>query len=120
LLLEIGDPEQWRVLLQARGYDVHQIRPGQHGFIEIEALSVDERVLFDGQVVFVATDAAHPGDGSATADQYHVLMELDRDQTEQRHRAKFRRGYAVEAKIITETGTLLQIVLRRIRAGSSW
>jgi len=120
LLLEIGDPGQWRVRLQARGYDVHQVRPGQRGLIEIDALSVDERVLFAGQVVFVATDAAQPGSGPATAERYHVLVELDRDQTEQQHRAKFRRGYAVEGKIITETGTLLQIVLRRIRAGSSW
>ncbi|HEU0300176.1 MAG TPA: HlyD family efflux transporter periplasmic adaptor subunit [Longimicrobium sp.] len=125
LLLEMAEPEQWRIILFVREGEVHKVRLGDSVKAEIQAFPMDERDLLRGSVVHVATEpVARTGDNvtRAAAGSYRVIVAMDPRQLAELGAAKFRRGYTVEGRIIARSGRIIDLFWDHVqkRLDLSW
>jgi multidrug efflux pump subunit AcrA (membrane-fusion protein) len=128
-IVELADLKEWRVLLTVTERDVHKIAVGDSVKVDLPAFDESEREQLGGRVVYVAseplsaqsgaavgggtTGGGAPGGagaGGATASGYRVIASLDRRQLERMGLAKFRRGYSVQANVITRSGRIVTLL----------
>lgn len=111
LLLEMAQPDQWRLVLFVREGEVHKVRLGDSVKAEIQAFAMDERELLYGTVVHIATDPVprQVGVVGAQVGMYRVIAALDPRQLAGSGTAKLRRGYSVEGRIIARSGRIIDL-----------
>lgn len=116
VLMEVAEPNQWRLVLYVREGDVHKVRMGDSVKAGIQAFPMDERDQLFGSVVHVATDptsrdaAALDSVGRPRGGTYRVIAALDPEQVARIGASKFRRGYSVEGRIITRSGQIVELL----------
>lgn len=115
LLLEMAEPDQWRLVLFVSEGEVHKVRLGDSVKAEIQAFPMDDRDLLYGTVAHVATDPSPgrtaPGDSvvRVRGGTYRVIATLDPEQLARIGPAKFRRGYTVEGRIVVRSGLVTEL-----------
>ncbi|HZS58099.1 MAG TPA: efflux RND transporter periplasmic adaptor subunit [Gemmatimonadaceae bacterium] len=120
-LLEIADLSHWRARLILTERAVHDVRIGDAVSLAIPALKVLEGDRLRGRVAAVSDQ---PIDTSAVTAKsgYRVLVVLDRAQLARLGVDQFRRGYQVQARIVTRTGTIAELIraylAERVRGSS--
>lgn len=115
-LIEIGALDGWRARLLVAERDVHLIAVGDPVKLEVRAVTaVDSwrHELLDAAVSFVGTDpVAGQGDGRSV---YRVFAELDVDRLDAGLRDRLRRGMTVEARVLTRSTPIVDLVRRTFR-----
>jgi len=107
-LLEIADVLHWRARLVLEERAVHDVRIGDAVSLAIPALKALEGDRLRGRVVAVS---AQPIDTAGTSvGSYRVIVALDPTQLARLGVEQFRRGYQVQAKIVTRTGTIAELI----------
>lgn len=122
-LVELGDLQEWRVLLTVTERDVHKIQLGDSVKVDLPAFDESERKQLGGRVVYVAPEpvssqtgatvggaAAEPQGAQGGAGGYRVIASLSRAQLEKMGLAKFRRGYTVQGNVITRSGRIITLL----------
>jgi multidrug resistance efflux pump len=115
-LMEIAERGEWRVTMGVNERDVNRIRLGDPVRFEIRAFSERDRRQLQGRVVHVAGEPGTAGEAgtvapatpSATAapGSYRVVAELDPGALDPEAVERLRRGYTVEASVVTRSGRI--------------
>jgi multidrug resistance efflux pump len=120
-LMEVGEQGEWRVTMLVPERDVNKIAVGDRVRMEVQAFSEKDRTQLEARVSFVAsepvgsgTEAAASGTGGpAAAAQgpgvYRVIATLEPGQAGRAALDKFRRGYSVQANVITRSGRIAEL-----------
>lgn len=121
-IVELGDENDWRVLLSVSEHDVHKIELGDSVKVDLLAFDESERQQLRGSVSYVAPEplsaqsAANGGAAApvvlppAGAGGYRVIASLDRAQLEKMGLDRFRRGYSVQGYVITRSGRIVTLL----------
>jgi multidrug resistance efflux pump len=117
-LLEVADLDAWRVTMLVRERDVHRIRMGDSVLVEVNAFNADEDERLHGSVVYVSPEPLAAGAGAGGQAQagpqssglYRVVARLDQAQLARIGVQKFRRGFGVDAQIVTRRGRVIVLV----------
>jgi multidrug resistance efflux pump len=120
-LVELGDENEWRVLLSVGERDVHKIELGDSVKVDLLAFDESEREQLRGKVSYVAPEplaaqsaaaagGAAPALPPAGAGGYRVIASLDRAQLEKMGLDRFRRGYSVQGYVITRSGRIVTLL----------
>lgn len=126
-LMEVGELGDWRVTMVIPERDVNKISVGDRVRLEVQAFDQRDRRQLEGRVSHVAAEpvGASPtgsGDGSlggapaaaakgpGGAGMYRVVASLDRAQIQREELDRFRRGYSVQANVVTKSGRIAQLV----------
>jgi len=123
-LMEVGEVGDWRVTMLIPERDVHKISLGDRVRLEVQAFDQRDRRQLEGRVAHVAGEpvGASPA-GSGDAGQaapsaaraagpglYRVVASLDRAQVQREELDRFRRGYSVQANVVTRSGRIAELV----------
>ncbi|HEX2078864.1 MAG TPA: efflux RND transporter periplasmic adaptor subunit [Longimicrobium sp.] len=121
-LLEIGELGEWRVTMLVPERDVHKINVGDVVRLEVQAFDQKDRRQLEGRVSHVAAEPfGAPGGESGTAaggtqaprsatpGLYRVVASLDPRQIERDALDRFRRGYSVQANVVTRSGRIAEL-----------
>jgi multidrug resistance efflux pump len=122
-LVELGNENEWRVLLSVSERDVHKIKLGDSVKVDLLAFDQSDREQLRGSVSYVAPEPlstqSAAGAGSAAAPAvlpaggaggYRVIASLDRAQLEKMGLDRFRRGYSVQGHVITRSGRIATLL----------
>lgn len=112
VLLEVGDPREWRATLFVRERDVSRIEVGDSVRVEVQAFGAAERELLGGAVVSVAQEPVAAGGAAAPGGPalFRVETRLDRGQLAEIGMERFRRGYTVQGQVITRSGRIATLL----------
>jgi multidrug resistance efflux pump len=113
-LLEVAERSDWRVTMAVPERDVNRIRPGDPVRFEIRAFSQRDRRQLQGRVVHVAAEPGSEEAGVAAgprtpAGMYRVVAELEPGELDMDAVERLRRGYTVEANVITRSGRIAEL-----------
>lgn len=121
-LLEIGELGEWRVTMLVPERDVNKVEVGDLVRLEVQAFDQKDRRQLEGRVSHVAADpSGAPGGeagaaaggtqsaGAATPRVYRVVASLDPRQIERDALGRFRRGYSVQAHVVTKSGRIAEL-----------
>lgn len=125
-LLEVGEVGDWRVTMLIPERDVNKISVGDRVRLEVQAFDQRDRRQLEGRVSHVAAEpvGASPA-GSGDASQaaaggqstarggpglFRVVASLDRAQVQREELDRFRRGYSVQANVVTRSGRIAALV----------
>jgi multidrug resistance efflux pump len=123
-LLEVGEVGEWRVTMLVPERDVNKISVGDRVRLEVQAFDQRERRQLEGLVSHVAAepagaspagsgDAAQAGGASSGGGSgpglYRVVASMDRTQVQREELDRFRRGYSVQANVITRSGRIAEL-----------
>ncbi|HEX8391772.1 MAG TPA: HlyD family efflux transporter periplasmic adaptor subunit [Longimicrobium sp.] len=122
-LLEVGDLADWRVSMLIPERDVNKIERGDVVRLEVQAFSQDDRRQLEAHITSIAAEPvgspAPAGSGAATAPSgpglYRVVAALDARQADRGDLEQFRRGYSVQANIVTRSGRILELAWMYVR-----
>jgi multidrug efflux pump subunit AcrA (membrane-fusion protein) len=119
-LMEVGELGEWRVTMLVPESNVNKIAVGDRVRMEVQAFSQKDRKQLEARVSFVAAEAlgtgaeaaqgqgGAPGGGGAGAASgpglYRVIATLEPGQADRAELDKFRRGYSVQANVVTRSG----------------
>ena len=127
-LMEVGELGDWRVTMVVPESKVHKINVGDRVAVEVQAFGQRERRQLEGRVSHVAAEpvgssqtgsgdgasagaAPAAGTGSAGgAGLYRVVASLDRAKIQRDELDRFRRGYSVQANVVTKSGRIAELV----------
>lgn len=118
-LMEVGELGEWRVTMLVPERDVHKINLGDRVRLEVQAFDQRDRRQLEGRVAHVSAEpfGAPGGSTSSGAAQsaapsptasglYRVVASLDRGQLQRGEVDRFRRGYSVQANVVTRSGRI--------------
>jgi HlyD family secretion protein len=120
-LLEVGDVGEWRVTMLIPERDVNKIKVGDPVRLEVQAFDQRDRRQLEGTVSHVAAEpfdatAGNAAGGTAQAPRagtapglYRVVASLDRGQVQREELDRFRRGYSVQANVVTRSGRIAEL-----------
>jgi multidrug resistance efflux pump len=121
-LMEIGELGEWRVTMLVPERDVHKINVGDPVRLEVQAFGQRDRRQLEGRVSHVSAEPfGAPGGGDAaggaaqasrsptTPGLYRVVASLDRAQVQREELDRFRRGYSVQANVVTRSGRIAEL-----------
>lgn len=120
-LMEVGEQGEWRVTMLVPERDVNKIAVGDRVRLEVQAFSEKERTQLEARVSFVASEpvgtggeasgagAAASAAAAAGPGVYRVVATLGRGQADRAALDKFRRGYSVQANVITRSGRIAEL-----------
>ncbi|HEU0302651.1 MAG TPA: HlyD family efflux transporter periplasmic adaptor subunit, partial [Longimicrobium sp.] len=120
-LLEVGELGEWRVTMLIPERDVNKIKVGDVVRLEVQAFDQRDRRQLEGRVSHVAAEPfGAPGGESGTAaggtpaaragpGVYRVVASLDPRQVEREALDRFRRGYSVQANVVTRSGRIAEL-----------
>lgn len=128
-LMEVGEVGEWRVTMLVPERDVHKISVGDRVRLEVQAFNQRDRRQLEGLVAHVAAEpagASPAGSGDATSGGaakgggsgpglYRVVASLDRGQVQREELDRFRRGYSVQANVITRSGRIAELAWGYLR-----
>lgn len=122
-LLEVGQVGEWRVTMLVPDRSVHKIRLGDPVRLEVQAFDQRERRQLEGRVSHVSAEpfGAPGGDAASgtaqtarasttTSGLYRVVASLDPGQVQREELDRFRRGYSVQANVVTRSGRIAELV----------
>ena len=121
-IVELGDLNDWRVLLSVSERDVHKIELGDSVKIDLLAFDESEREQLRGSVAYVAPEPLSAQSGASVGSSgaaaapiggpggYRVIASLDRAQLERMGLTRFRRGYTVQGYVITRSGRIVTLL----------
>jgi multidrug resistance efflux pump len=117
-LLEVADVRSWRAEVAVSENQVHQIQRGDRTIIELPAFASRPVDRLHGHVDAIASE--HPGNidprnASVAPGSYAVRVAIDKGEAAGLERGALRRGYAVRAKIVLRSGTILSILRDYVR-----
>jgi HlyD family secretion protein len=121
-LLEVADLRQWQLDVYVREQDAYRIVTGDAVRAELPALQADADVdLLRARVASVAL-VPEMGQESKVATTttsqsrgYRVVAPLDSTALARVRRDRLKRGYTARVKILTDRGTMLQLLWRSLR-----
>jgi multidrug resistance efflux pump len=118
-LMEVGEQGEWRVTMLVPERDVNKISLGDRVRLEVQAFSEKDRTQLEARVSFVASEPVGSGGeaGSAGAEApapagpgvYRVVAMLSPGQADRAALDKFRRGYSVQANVVTRSGRIAEL-----------
>lgn len=115
-LLEVAERSEWRVTMGVTERDVNRIQVGDPVRFEIMAFSERDRRQLEGRVVHVAGEPGSAGEGEGAAPvapqapgSYRVVAELDPGALDPEAMERLRRGYTVEANVVTRSGRIASL-----------
>lgn len=118
-LMEVGEQGEWRVTMLVPERDVNKIAVGDRVRLEVQAFSEKDRTQLEARVSFVAAEPVGSGTeaegGAATGGRtagpgvYRVIATLAPGQADRAALDKFRRGYSVQANVITRSGRIAEL-----------
>jgi multidrug resistance efflux pump len=122
-LMEIGELGEWRVTMLVPERDVHKINVGDPVRLEVQAFGQRDRRQLEGRVSHVSAEPfGSPGGGgdaaggvaqatrsTTTPGLYRVVASLDRAQVQREELDRFRRGYSVQANVVTRSGRIAEL-----------
>jgi multidrug resistance efflux pump len=119
-LLEVGEQGEWRVTMLVPERDVNKIAVGDRVRVEVQAFSEKDRRQLEASVTFVAAEpvgsgaeasqgSAQPSAAAAGPGVYRVVASLAPGQADRAALDKFRRGYSVQANVITRSGRIAEL-----------
>jgi multidrug resistance efflux pump len=117
-LMEVGEQGEWRVTMLVPERDVNKISVGDPVRLEVQAFSEKDRTQMDARVSFVASEPVGSGTeasgggaaaGPAGPGVYRVVATLAPGQADRASLDKFRRGYSVQANVITRSGRIAEL-----------
>lgn len=127
-LLEVGEVGDWRVTMLIPERDVNKISVGDRVRLEVQAFDQRDRRQLEGRVAHVAAEPvgaspAGSGDGGPAAGGaqasgpglFRVVASLDRKQVQREELDRFRRGYSVQANVVTRSGRIATLVWDYLR-----
>jgi multidrug resistance efflux pump len=129
-LMEVGEVGEWRVTMLVPERDVHKITVGDRVRLEVQAFGQRDRRQLEGRVSHVAAepagaspagsgDAAQGGGAAKAAGSgpglYRVVASLDRGQVQREELDRFRRGYSVQANVVTRSGRIAELAWGYLR-----
>lgn len=122
-LLEVGELGEWRVTMLVPERDVNKIAVGDRVRLEVQAFSQKERQQLEASVSFVASEPVGAGEAAGAAPQaapsgpgvYRVVATLAPGQADRAALDKFRRGYSVQANVITRSGRIAELAWSYMR-----
>lgn len=129
-LMEVGEVGEWRVTMLVPERDVHKINVGDRVRLEVQAFNQRDRRQLEGLVAHVAAspasaspagsgDAAQAGGAPKAASSgpglYRVVASLDRAQVQREELDRFRRGYSVQANVVTRSGRIAELAWGYLR-----
>jgi multidrug resistance efflux pump len=126
-LMEVGELGDWRVTMLVPERNVHKIKVGDRVAVEVQAFGQRERRQLEGRISHVAAEpvgasqagsgdgasagaAPSPAGGGGSAGLYRVVASLDRAQIQREELDRFRRGYSVQANVVTRSGRIAELV----------
>ena len=121
-IVELGDLNDWRVLLSVSERDVHKIELGDSVKIDLLAFDESDREQLRGSVAYVAPEPLSAQSGASVGSSgaqaapvggpggYRVIASLDRAQLERMGLTRFRRGYTVQGYVITRSGRIVTLL----------
>lgn len=125
-LMEVGEVGEWRVTMLVPERDVHKISRGDRVRLEVQAFGQRDRRQLEGRVSHVSAEpfgapgGGGGGDAAGGAAQatrattapglYRVVASLDRGQVQREELDRFRRGYSVQANVVTRSGRIAGLV----------
>jgi multidrug resistance efflux pump len=122
VLLEVGNVSHWQAVLQVPGGDISTVSAGDSVRIELDAFRQDKTNRIDGIVAFVGPQpiGTDPTSDAATATSgggnYRVDVKLDPDEVVALGNGRLRRGYSVQARIVTRSGNALRLLRNYFRS----
>jgi multidrug resistance efflux pump len=118
-LMEVGEVGEWRVTMLVPDRDVQKIKLGDPVRLEVQAFDQRDRRQLEGRVAHVSAEpfGAPGGDAAGGAAQtaptapglYRVVASLDRAQVQPQELDRFRRGYSVQANVVTRSGRIAEL-----------
>ncbi|HEV7991111.1 MAG TPA: HlyD family efflux transporter periplasmic adaptor subunit [Gemmatimonadaceae bacterium] len=124
-LLEVADLSRWQLDVYVREQDAYRIATGDRVRAELPALqSSADVVLLQSRVASVALapelgQASKPTSMETLNRGYRVVVPLDSAALAHVRRDRLKRGYTARVKILTDRGTMLQLLWRSIRHHAS-
>jgi hypothetical protein len=127
-LMEVGEVGDWRVTMVIPERDVNKISVGDRVRLEVQAFDQRDRRQLEGRVSHVAAEPvgasqagsgdgalaggapAAPGGGGGGTGLYRVVATLDRAQVQREELDRFRRGYSVQANVVTKSGRIAELM----------
>ncbi|WP_420129464.1 HlyD family secretion protein [Longimicrobium sp.] len=123
-LLEVGELGEWRVTMLVPEGDVHKIKVGDRVRLEVQAFGQRDRRQLEGRVSHVSAEPfGSPGGGgdasggtvgaartTTAPGLFRVVASLDRGQVQREELDRFRRGYSVQANVVTRSGRIAGLV----------
>jgi multidrug resistance efflux pump len=123
-LLEVGELGEWRVTMLVPERDVNKIEVGDRVRLEVQAFSQKDRQQLEASVAFVASEPVGAGESAAGGAPkaapsgpgvYRVVATLAPGQADRAALDKFRRGYSVQANVITRSGRIADLAWNYMR-----
>lgn len=121
-LIEVGRLTDWQVELILPERDAHNVQRGQRVLVELPAVSALDGRQLRGNVASIGLQALSSrevsdamitaGSGSST---FRVLVDLDSTEAAVLRQHRLRRGFVVRARIVTQSGTVLRVVMNTIQ-----
>jgi multidrug resistance efflux pump len=117
-LMEVGEQGEWRVTMLVPERDVNKIGVGDRVRLEVQAFSEKDRTQLEAHVSFVASEPVGSGAEAAAGAAapaaagpgvYRVVATLEPGQADRAALDKFRRGYSVQANVITRSGRIAEL-----------
>jgi len=108
-LLEIGGDDDWRAALLVAERDVSRIRVGDEVQVELRAFGRVNAPEIRGRVLTVGAEPT-PDASLAGSRMFPVMVRLDRDDLEAVGVERLRRGYTANAKIVTRSERLIDLI----------
>lgn len=107
-LLEISEEDDWRAALLVAERDVSRIRVGDAAQVELKAFGRANSPEIRGNVLTVGAEPA--AEAQAGNRMFPVLVRLSREDLEAVGLERLRRGYTVQAKIVTRDERMLTLI----------
>lgn len=132
VVIELADTAGWRATVSVRERDVHRIHPGSRALLTIPAVVALRSAPIPGRVVAVARGTTElreaPADNARSSTEvstrdgpsgYRVVIALDHAVVDSIGPELLRRGYSVEARIVTRRARVIALVREWIRERSA-
>ena len=116
LLFEISEIKNWNIDLQIPEMEIHNIAIGDSVKIEITALNLsNDKKLYGGTVSYVAMGKLNSDSEQIQQNSYKVTATLNKSDFGDEEFKKLRRGFTAKASIITESDTIMKLLIKHFK-----
>lgn len=113
LFCEIAELDKWKINLIIPENEIHQVHTGDSVKIELNALKFEKNnILYTGYIISMSSDIIVKQN---TNEGYKVVAELCTETIPREVLNKLKRGYTVKANIISDSDTIFNILMKRIK-----
>lgn len=120
LLLEVGEPSRWRLVLAVPQQDIGKIAVGDAVQVPLPGSGRGEHII-TGSIIHVSEEPTYSGidcDCTVRSLSYSVIADLDVVSELASEASVLRHGYSVEARIIRRSRPIINLVREYLRRGA--